>query len=768
MEEMYDDPFRENTAQTALRSLRQGRRAAEEYVTEFRRWASETTWNDSALVDQFRFGLNDTLKDEFARIGLPSTLDQLIHQSIQIDRRARERQRERASHQTEMPRVAMRPLRTLPPIPTQLALPAPPEEPMQLGASRRLHPEELQRRRENLLCLYCGRPGHQCRACPIRPVGGRGKHASHCIYKLTPDPFHTPISHLSLSVCLQWGEKTVELLAMVDSGASNCFMDFQVAINHGVPLIEKINPISIHVVDGSFLKSGPVTQETAVLSMSVGTLHIEQIQFDLVPTPMFPLILGLPWLRLHNPTIDWETGKFIFSSTTCRKTCLQPSTGVLFSILDKNMIPMNNTSLPAVYQQYADVFNEKEAEKLPPHRPYDCPIELLTGAPIPYGHIYPLSEPELRVLQEYIQENLKKGFIQPSTSPAGAGIFFIEKKDGGLRPCVDYRELNRVTVKNRYPLPLIPELMERMQTATIFTKLDLKGAYNLIRIRKDDEWKTAFRTRYGHYEYRVMPYGLCNAPATFQCFINDIFKDLLDKYVVVYLDDILVYSSSLKEHRLHVQTVLSRLRQHHLYAKLEKCVFESTCIEFLGHILTPGHIGMDKKKVEAVANWPVPKSVKEVQRFLGFANYYRKFIRDFSQTVAPLTDLTKHHNIFTWTAVTERAFQEIKHKFCSAPILSIPDPKKSFVLEVDASNTATGAILSQRQEEDDRLHPVSFLSRKLQAAERNYDVGERELLAIKHALDEWRHLLEGTLYPITIYTDHKNLEYLRTAKRLKP
>uniref|UniRef100_A0A8C5Q2K5 CCHC-type domain-containing protein n=1 Tax=Leptobrachium leishanense TaxID=445787 RepID=A0A8C5Q2K5_9ANUR len=173
MEEMYDDPFRENTAQTALRSLRQGRRAAEEYVTEFRRWASETTWNDSALVDQFRFGLNDTLKDEFARIGLPSTLDQLIHQSIQIDRRARERQRERASHQSEMPRVAMRPLRALPPIPTQLALPAPPEEPMQLGASRRLHPEELQRRRENLLCLYCGRPGHQCRACPIRPVGGR-------------------------------------------------------------------------------------------------------------------------------------------------------------------------------------------------------------------------------------------------------------------------------------------------------------------------------------------------------------------------------------------------------------------------------------------------------------------------------------------------------------------------------------------------------------------------------------------------------------------
>uniref|UniRef100_A0A8C5MN20 Retrotransposon gag domain-containing protein n=1 Tax=Leptobrachium leishanense TaxID=445787 RepID=A0A8C5MN20_9ANUR len=409
MEEMYDDPFRENTAQTALKSLRQGRRAAEEYVTEFRRWASETTWNDSALLDQFRYGLNDNLKDEFARIGLPSTLHLLIHQTIQLDRRARERQRERASHQNDIPGMAMRPLRALPPVPTQLALPAPPEEPMQLGASRRLPPEELQRRRENVLCLYCGRPGHQYHVCPIRPVGRRGNHVSHCIYKLTPDPFVTPIPHLSLSVCLQWGEKNVELLAMVDSGASNCFIDFKVAMDHGVPLIEKIKPMSIHIVDGSSLKSGPVTQETAVLSMSVGTLHIEQIQFDLVPTSMFPLILGLPWLRRHNPTIDWETGKFVFSSTTWQKKCLQTTTGVLFSILDEKMVPMNNTTLPAAYQQYADVFNEKEAERLPPHRPYDCPVELLPGAPIPYGHIYPLSEPELRVLHEYIQENLKKG-----------------------------------------------------------------------------------------------------------------------------------------------------------------------------------------------------------------------------------------------------------------------------------------------------------------------------------------------------------------------
>uniref|UniRef100_A0A8C5PE09 Gypsy retrotransposon integrase-like protein 1 n=1 Tax=Leptobrachium leishanense TaxID=445787 RepID=A0A8C5PE09_9ANUR len=424
--------------------------------------------------------------------------------------------------------------------------------------------------------------------------------------------------------------------------------------------------------------------------------------------------------------------------------------------------------LPPAYIEYQDVFNEKKAEDLPPHRVYDCPIDLLPGAAIPYGRIYPLSEPELKTLKEYIRENIQKGFIRSSTSPAGAGIFFVGKKDGGLRPCVDYRDLNAITIKNRYPLPLIPELMERLKTANIFTKLDLRGAYNLLRIRQGDEWKTAFNTRYGHYEYLVMPYGLCNAPATFQNFVNDVFRDLLDICVVVYLDDILIYSDTLQDHRRQMLEVFSRLRKHHLYAKKEKCVFETDRIAFLGYILSPGKIEMDPEKITAITSWPIPTSRKEVQRFIGFANFYRKFIRSFSRLVEPLTNLTRTKVPFKWSESASQAFHTLQKQFTTAPILWLPNPALPYYLEVDASDKATGAVLSQRHVTDQKLHPIAYFSKRLTPAECNYEIGDRGMLAIKKALEEWRHLLEGTICPITVFTDHRNLEYLRTAKRVKP
>ncbi|XP_063800275.1 uncharacterized protein LOC134968692, partial [Pseudophryne corroboree] len=272
---------------------------------------------------------------------------------------------------------------------------------------------------------------------------------------------------------------------------------------------------------------------------------------------------------------------------------------------------------------------------------WDCPIDLVPGKVPPRGRTYPLSLPETHSMEEYIKENLAKGFIRPSSSPAGAGFFFVKKKDGGLRPCIDYRGLNDITIKNRYPLPLITELFDRVSGATIFTKLDLRGAYNLIRIREGDEWKTAFNTRDGHYEYLVMPFGLSNAPAVFQHFVNEIFRDILYRHVVVYLDDILIFANDLEEHRFWVKEVLSRLRVNHLYCKLEKCVFEVQSIPFLGYIVSGSGLEMDPEKLQAIQNWPVPLTLKGVQRFLGFANYYRKFIRDFSTIVAPITAFTK-------------------------------------------------------------------------------------------------------------------------------
>ncbi|XP_029473211.1 uncharacterized protein LOC115099620 [Rhinatrema bivittatum] len=231
--------------------------------------------------------------------------------------------------------------------------------------------------------------------------------------------------------------------------------------------------------------------------------------------------------------------------------------------------------LPLPYQEFSDVFSKQKAELLPCHRPFDCAIDLLPGSTPPRGRVYPLSLPETRAMSDYITENLAKGFIRPSHSPAGAGFFFVAKKDGSLRPCIDYRGLNSITKKDRYPLPLIPELLDRLQGAKVFTKLDLRGAYNLVRIRPGDEWKTAFNTRDGHYEYLVMPFGLCNAPAVFQNLMNEVFREMLHSFVIVYLDDILIYSQDLSTHRQHVKRMLQALRDNHLYAKFEKCQFES-------------------------------------------------------------------------------------------------------------------------------------------------------------------------------------------------
>ena len=312
-----------------------------------------------------------------------------------------------------------------------------------------------------------------------------------------------------------------------------------------------------------------------------------------------------------------------------------------------------------------EVFSKIKADKLPPHRLTDCKIVLQKDATLHYGPIYPFSEEENKVLKEYIDENLKKGFIRPSESPAGYPVLFQKKKDGSLRLCVYYKKLNAVTVRNSFPLPLINDIIERVNGANYFTKLDLRSAYNLIRIREGDEYKTAFRTKYGHYEYLVMPFGLTNAPATFQSFINSILRPYLEKFVILYLDDILIYSKTLDEHIEHVRTILKTLLDNNLYAKPKKCEFHKPKVEFLGHVISGKGIETDPKKVKTVKEWPTPKCVKDVQRFVGLCNYYRRFIENFAFISKPLHNLTKKNVKFLWTKDCENAFQELKKRLTS-------------------------------------------------------------------------------------------------------
>ena len=369
-------------------------------------------------------------------------------------------------------------------------------------------------------------------------------------------------------------------------------------------------------------------------------------------------------------------------------------------------------------------------------------------------------------MEKCIAESLAAGIIRPSTSPLGAGFFFVDKKDTTLRPCIDFRGLNGITVKNKYPLPLISSNLGSLEGAKLFTKLDLRNAYHLVRIKEGDEWKTAFNTPLGHFEYLVMPFGLTNAPAVFQALINDVLRDFINRFVVVYLDDILIYSGSMEEHISHVCQVLTRLLENRLFVKAEKCDFHVDTVSFLGYIIQSGSIKPDPEKIRAVEEWPVPKSRKELQRFLGFANFYRRFIRDYSKVASPLTRLTSVNVTFCWSPEAHKAFLKLKHLFSSAPILVQPESSKQFIVEVDAFDAGVGAVLSQYVGPENCLHPCAFFSRRLSPTECNYDIGNRELLAVKLALEEWRHWLEGAEKPFVVWTDHKNLTYIQTAKRL--
>jgi len=337
-----------------------------------------------------------------------------------------------------------------------------------------------------------------------------------------------------------------------------------------------------------------------------------------------------------------------------------------------------------------------------------------------------------------------------------------------MRLCVDYRGLNRITVKNRYPLPLISEMLDRLSNCKLFTKLDLRDAYHRLRIKEGDEWKTAFKTRYGHYEYLVMPFGLANAPASFQAYINRALGNLVDTICVVYLDDILIYSRNENQHVGHVKEILRRLREWGLYAKPSKCKFHQKHVEFLGYIVTTDGVIMDPVRVEAINDWPEPQGFRDVQVFLGFANFYRRFIHNYSQLAAPLNSLiataqsppdiskkkakkmsrkgpTKWYIPWEFPAEAKQSFRELKAAFLDAPLLRHFDPALPLMLVTDASDFALAGILLQPHAEENgqtHWHPIAYHSQKFVGPEIRYMTHDKELMAIVVCFRQWRHYLE--------------------------
>jgi len=416
----------------------------------------------------------------------------------------------------------------------------------------------------------------------------------------------------------------------------------------------------------------------------------------------------------------------------------------------------------ATLAAYRDVFPNALPDGLPPSREVDHRIELVPGSSPQSRPTIRLSATELAELKKQLIELEAAGFIRPSKSPFGAPILFVKKKDGTMRMCIDYRALNRITVKNSYPLPRVDELFDRLQGARYFSKIDLRSGYHQIRIAPEDVPKTAFRTRYGHYEFLVLPFGLTNAPATFMHLMHQALRPFLDECALVFLDDILIYSRTLEEHEQHVRRVLDALREQKLYAKESKCEFFKHEVEFLGHNVGRDGVRMMEDKVQAIREWPTPRSVRDVRAFLGTAGYYRKFIRDFSAIAAPLSELTKDSVKFEWAAPHEAAFVHLKAAIAQGPVLILPNPSLPFVVHTDASGFAVGAVLQQDQ--GNGLQPIAFLSKKMADAETRYPVHEQELLAIIQALAAWRHYLHGSKF--VVRTDHKSLQFFQTQPML--
>ncbi|KAJ9523626.1 hypothetical protein QJQ45_007296 [Haematococcus lacustris] len=416
--------------------------------------------------------------------------------------------------------------------------------------------------------------------------------------------------------------------------------------------------------------------------------------------------------------------------------------------------------LQTLLNEYSDVF--KPLTDTPPERPVGHTIPLVPDARPPVTPMYRLSKPEQEELKRRIQDYLSKGMIEPSSSPYAAPILFVQKKSGELRMCIDYRQLNKLTLRDQYPLPRIDDLFDRLSGCSVFSSLDLQAGYHQIRITPEDVPKTAFRTPEGQFQFKVLSFGLTNAPATFQRVMNDAFAPVLGKCALVYLDDILVMSKSLPEHLQHLRLVFDLLRKNKLYAKMSKCEFMQLTLRFLGHVISAGAISVDPDKVRAIVDWPVPSSLTQLQSFLGAANFVRKFVQGFSAISAPLTDLCgKLSATFPWHSWPDHerlAFYELKAAVANVPMLRLPDHTQPFQVYCDASLQGVGAVLMQDG------YPLAYLSKKLSSAEVNYTTGEQEMLALVTACKEWRCYLEGV--PFTLFTDHKPLISLPTQKNL--
>ncbi|XP_061993760.1 uncharacterized protein LOC133711674 [Rosa rugosa] len=638
------------------------------------------------------------------------------------------------------------------------------------SSDRKWTQNDYHERRARGLCFFCDEPykgGHVCkrtlgqgRALLIEGIPEEEIVDSHPNLeesdsnKLSGDSKNEETATLHVINCvdnpmtmqLKGFFNTQEVHVLIDGGATHSFIHPSLLRDCNIK-VDYNSSLQVVVAYGSKVQSA-------------GKLQIQlQLQDTPVDTEVFVLpvngceiLLGASWLRTLGDII-WNfekmsmrftlLGKSYFlqgilagemsmvSSATMTRLLKQEKEAMFIELLaisatDNQKLKDVHPAVVSLIDDFATLFENPTG--LPPHRLHDHKIELLPGS-IPVS-VRPYRYPQFQKneVEKICAELLAGREIQPSTSPFSSPVILVKKKDGSNRMCVDYRSLNAVTVKDKFPIPSVDELLDELHGSVYFSKLDLRSGYHQIRMHPADVHKTAFRTHQGHYEFLVMPFGLTNAPSTFQSLMNDIFKEHLREFVLVFFDDILIYSKSIEEHLKHLTMVFSILKKHQLKVKMSKCTFGAKSMEYLGHVISEKGVAVDPKKIEAIKNWKKPMTLKGLRGFLGMAGYYRKFVKNFGIIAKVLTNMLKKDN-FVWTSEAEKSFEELKATLCSTPVLALPDFTKKFDVECDASGLGIGAVLSQDG------HPITYLSKALAPNHLALSVYDKEMIAVVFAVE---------------------------------
>ncbi|XP_071708258.1 uncharacterized protein [Rutidosis leptorrhynchoides] len=569
---------------------------------------------------------------------------------------------------------------------------------------------------------------------------------------------------------------------IIDGGSCENVVSTEMVEKLGLQVVDHPEPYQLTWLKHS---SNVKVNKRCLVQFSIGNKYNDEVWCEVIPMDACHLLLGRPWQFDRKTKHDGFRNTYSFckdginitlAPLDTRKTAEDPTLFLSYHALAQEVrnatllfalviTESNETAheIPALIQPLLAVFSDILPAEIPPGLPLERDIQhcinFVPGSVIPNKPAYRLNPKEYKELETQVAELLRKGLIRESMSPCAVPALLVPKHGGTYRMCIDSQAINKITIKYRFPIPHFDDLIDQLHGATVFSKIDLRSGYHQIRMRPGDEWKTAFKTRDGLYEWMVMPFGLSNAPSTFMRLMNHVFKRFIGRFVVVYFDDILVYSADVTQHVAHLRELFDVLHTQQLYANGAKCHFLTKEVTFLGYVISSDGIRMDDRKIEAITSWLLPTNIHEVRSFHGLASFYRRFIRNFSSIIAPVTECMKGGR-FTWTDAAIAAFTELKHKVTHASILVLPNFNDVFQVECDASGVGIGGVLSQNNK------PIAFFSEKLNETRQKYSTYDREFYAIVRSLEAWRHYLLPNEF--VLYSDHDSLKYIQGQHKLNP